>query len=113
MQDSSGKPAPDQAQIDPAALTEEIKKKLAATNAELALVPSEAVAGSPATGLSGEMDIFARRLHLRQLVFLYQGQLARLSSLQVRQQQRLDLENQAANWSGFSEPSPPSISQGR
>ena len=68
-------------------------------------MPSEAIAGSPATGLSGEVDIFARRLHLRQLVFIYQGQLARLASLQVRQQRRLELESQAANWSGFSEPS--------
>ena len=67
-------------------------------------MPSEAVADSSVSGLSGEMDIFARRLHLRQLVFLYQGQLARLSSLQLSQQQRLALENQAENWSGFSEP---------
>ena len=105
MQESSSKPAPGQSPIDPAALTEEIKKKLAATNAELALVPSEAVAGSSASGLSGEEEIFARRLHLRQLVFLYQGQLGRLANLQVRQQAQLvELENQAANWSGFSEP---------
>jgi len=104
VQDSSGKPNPDKVQFDPVALTEEIKKKLAATNAELALVPSESVAGSPATGLPGEFDNFARRLQLRQLVFLYQGQLARLSSLQVSQQRRFDLENQAENWSGFSEP---------
>jgi len=91
--------------IDPAALIEEIKKKLAATSAELALVPPEAVAGSPATGSSGEVDIFARRLHLKQLDFIYQSQLARLASLQVLQQHRLEMENQAANWSGFNEPS--------
>jgi hypothetical protein len=69
-------------------------------------VPSEAIAGSAAAGLSGEVDIFARRLHLRQLVFSYQGQLARLTSLQVRQRHRLELESQAENWSGFSETSP-------
>ena len=106
MPDSSSKPAPTSSEIDPVALTEEIKKKLAATRAELALLPSEeAVAGSSASGSSGEVDIFARRLHLKQLAFIYQGQLARLASLQVHQQHRLELENQAANWSGFSEPS--------
>ena len=45
MQQSSDKPVPGQSAIDPAKLIEEIKLKLAATNAELALVPSEAVAG--------------------------------------------------------------------
>ena len=105
MPDSSSKPAPALSEIDPVALTEEIKKKLAATRAELALLPSEAVAGSPAAGLSGNLDIFARRLHLKQLLFIYQGQLARLASLRVHQQHRLELENQAANWSGFNEPS--------
>ena len=93
-----------QSAINLTALIEEIKKKLAATSAELALVPLEAVAGLPATGLSEDEEIIARRLHLRQLMFLYQGQLARLESLQLRQQRLIDLENQAANWSGFSEP---------
>jgi len=105
IKQSPNKPVSAQSVIDPAALIEEIKKKLAATSAELALVPPEAVAGSPATGSSGEVDIFARRLHLKQLDFIYQSQLARLASLQVLQQHRLEMENQAANWSGFNEPS--------
>jgi len=104
MQGSSSKTAPSQSRIDPVALIDSIKKQLAATSAELALVPSEAVTGSPAAGLSEDEDILARRLPLRQLVFLYQGQLARLASLQVRQQNLIELENQAENWSGFSEP---------
>ena len=37
-------------------------------------------------------------------MFLYQGQLARLASLQLRQQRLIELESQTANWSGFSEP---------
>jgi hypothetical protein len=105
MKQSPNKPVSVQSVIDPAALIEEIKKKLAATIAELALVPPEAVAGSAATGSNGEVDIFARRLHLKQLEFIYQSQLARLASLQVLQQHRLEMENQAANWSGFNEPS--------
>ena len=87
MQGSSSKPTSGQSRIDPAALIEDIKLKLAATNAELALVPSEAVAEASAAGASGDEEILARRLRLRQLVFLYQGQLARLASLQLRQQQ--------------------------
>jgi hypothetical protein len=106
IQESSSKPVPSQSRINPATLIEEIKLKLAATSSELAAVPSEAIAGSAAAGLPGDVAIFARRLHLRQLMFIYQGQLARLASLQVRQQRRLELENQAANWSGFSETSP-------
>ena len=105
MPDSSSMSGQGSSGIDPVALTEEIKKKLAATSAELAHVPSEDIAGSSDTGLPGDVDIFRRRLHLRQLVFLYQGQIARLSSLQARQQRRLELESQVANWSGFSEPS--------
>jgi potassium-dependent mechanosensitive channel len=104
MQESSSKPASGQSVINPTALIEEIKLKLAATNKELALVPSEAVAGASAAGASGEERTLAQRLRFRELVFLYQGQLARLASLQLRQQTLADLESQAANWSGFTEP---------
>ncbi|MFA5924511.1 MAG: hypothetical protein WC856_25020 [Methylococcaceae bacterium] len=107
---SSSNPAPGQSTLDPAALIEDIKKKLAATKAELGLVPSEPAADSAETGLSESEDIIARRLRLRQLVFLYQGQLARLESLQARQQRLVALENQTADWSGFSEAAPPSLS---
>jgi hypothetical protein len=55
MKQSPDKPVSAQSVIDPTALIEEIKKKLAATSAELALVPPEAVAGSPATGSSGKL----------------------------------------------------------
>lgn len=105
MKQTSGKAAIIKPTFDQAVLMEDIKKKLAATNAELVVMPSEAVSGSPVTGSDGDEDIFVRRLYLRQLVFLYEGQLARLVSLQVHQQQRLQIENQASNWSGFSAPS--------
>ena len=104
MKPSSDKSASGQSAIDPAKLIEEIKLKLAATNAELALVPSVAVADSSATGSSGDGNLLVRRLHLRQLAFIYQGQLARLATLQVRRQMLIELESQASNWSGFSEP---------
>ncbi|RPI66113.1 MAG: hypothetical protein EHM38_10615, partial [Geobacteraceae bacterium] len=106
MQGSSSNSGSGQSQIDPAALTEEIKKKLAATNTELALLPSEAVDGSSPSELAGNEEIFIRRLYLKQLVFLYQGQLGRLANIQASKQQLVELENEAANWSGFSEPSP-------
>ncbi len=103
--DSSSKLAPASSENDPVALTEEIKEKLARTSTELALLPADIVAGSSASGSSGEMNIISKRLHLKQLVSIYQWQLARLVSLQIHQQHRLEMENQAANWSGFSEPS--------
>ena len=62
MQGSSSNSGSGQSQIDPAALTEEIKKKLAATNTELALLPSEAVDGSSPSELAGNEEIFIRRL---------------------------------------------------
>ncbi len=104
MKQSSDNTAIIKPTFDQAVLMEDIKNKLAATNAELVVMPSEAVSGSPVTGSDGDEDIFIRRLYLRQLVFLYEGQLARLVSLQVHQQQRLLMENQASNWSGFSAP---------
>lgn len=106
MQEFSSKSAPGQSQIDPAALIEEIKKNLAATSAELTLLPSKSVSGSSPSESTGEEEIFVRRLHLSQLVFLYQGQLGRLASFLASKQQLIKLENKAANWSGFSEPSP-------
>ena len=104
MQESSSKPDSGQSRINPATLIEEIKLKLAAANAKLALVPSEAVAGASAAGSAEEEVILAQRLRLRQLVFLYQGQLARLASLQLRHQTLIELESQVAKWSEFSEP---------
>lgn len=89
-----------QSVLDPAFLLDDIKKKLAATKAELARVPVEPLEATS----TGNEENFVRRLQLRQLVFLYQGQISRLASLQVIQQRRLDQENQAANWSGFTEP---------
>ncbi len=106
LQQSTGKPVSAPSVIDSAALIEDIKKKLAATSDQLALMPPEAVYGSSTSRLPEDEDIFARRLNIKQLAFIYKGQLARLASLQIIQQQRLELEYQAANWSGFSEPSP-------
>ena len=106
LQQSSGKQVSAPAVIDSAALVEDIKTKLAATSNQLVLMPPEAVSGSSTSRLPEDEDIFARRLNLKQLVFIYQGQLARLASLQILQQQRLELEYQAANWSGFSESLP-------
>ncbi len=93
-------------QLDPAALIEEVNKKLTEAQAELADLPSEATTGSPTIGLSGSEDLNSRRLHLKQLVFIYQGQLSRLPNLQSIQKKRIELEKKAENWSGFNEPSP-------
>ena len=85
LQQSSGKQVSAPAVIDSAALVEDIKTKLAATSNQLVLMPPEAVSGSSTSRLPEDEDIFARRLNLKQLVFIYQGQLARLASLQILQ----------------------------
>jgi small-conductance mechanosensitive channel len=105
MQKSSAKPVSASSEINPTALLEEIKLKLAATGAELAAMPTEAT-DSITVELSENKGIFVRRAYLKQLVFAYQSILSRLNNLQSRKQHRLELENQAANWSGFSAPSP-------
>jgi potassium-dependent mechanosensitive channel len=94
-----------QSALDPVSLLEDIKKKLAATQAELAAMPSETVSGQTATGLPENEETFARRLHLRQLVFIYQGLLSRIQNLQAVQKDRIELEKKADNWAGFIEPS--------
>jgi len=92
-----------QSVLNPVLAIEEINKKLATTSEELAALPSESASGplSP-----GNEELYLRRLHLRQLVFLYQGQLARLPNLQEIQKKRNEIETNAADWSGFSEASP-------
>lgn len=99
MQKNAVKPGTvEQSEIDPAALIEEIKTKLAATNEKLAVVPSNTV-----NGLADVNDTTKRRLLLRQLVYLYQGQLDRLTNLQEVQKSRIELERNAADWLGFTE----------
>ena len=104
-QKSSGKAGSIQSVINPTALIEDIKKKLAATREKLALMPSDEVAGSPSTELTDVGYIAKRRFYLRELAYIYQGQLARLADLQAIQQKRIELENQASGWSGFNEQS--------
>jgi len=92
-----------QSVLNPVLAIEEINKKLATTSEELAALPSESVSGPLS---SGNQELYLRRLYLRQLVFLYQGQLARLPNLQEIQKKRNEMETNAADWSGFSESSP-------
>jgi len=105
MQESSSKPAPGQSEINPAALIGEIRTKLAETREKLALVPTDETARSSSPEADAGGDRIKRRLRLRQLVYIYQGQLARLADLQMIQKNRIELERKTADWSGFSEPS--------
>lgn len=83
---------------DPAVLIQEVKKNLAKINEKLATLPE--------AGVASETDNIAKhRLYLTQLMYMYQGQLARLVDLQRIQQDRIDLEEKVSDWSGFSEPS--------
>ena len=104
-QKSSSKAGSSQSVINPAALIEDIKKKLAETNEKLALLTPEEEAGPPSTELTDVGYIAKRRFYLRELAYIYRGQLARLATLQDIQKNRIELEQQASNWSGFSEQS--------
>ena len=104
MQDSSSNPDPGQSTIDPVALTGEIKKKLAATNAELALVPSEAVAGSSAAGLAGEIGDICSSITSPAARVSLSGTAWPSVEFAGASAAAFELENQAENWSGFSEP---------
>lgn len=96
MKASSSQVSPMQTK-EPAVLIKEIKQNLAETNEKLATLPVNAKVVSE--------DTTQRSLYLKQLVYMYQGQLARLADLQRIQQDRIDLEKKASDWSGFSEPS--------
>ncbi|MGR8999600.1 MAG: mechanosensitive ion channel domain-containing protein [Gammaproteobacteria bacterium] len=104
-QKSSSKAGLSQSEINPAALIEDIKIKLAATRKQLTLMPSDEVAGPASTELNDESYIAKRRFYLRELAYIYRGQLARLATLQEIQKNRIGLEQQASDWSGFSEQS--------
>jgi potassium efflux system protein len=82
---------------DPVVLMQEIKKNLAKINEKLVTLPEAAPAEAD--------NIAKRRLYFTQLMYLYQGQLARLADLQRIQQDRIDSEKKLSDWSGFSEPS--------
>ncbi len=99
---SSGKPATVKSGINPAALAQDIKKKLAETNEKLALLPPEEETGAPSTE-AGVDNLAKRRLYLKQLAYMYEGQLSRLKNLQAGQKRRIELEKLAVEWSGFSE----------
>ncbi len=96
---SSSQPGSVQSVNDPAVLIKEVQKNLAETKEKLALVPSNTLAGTDADNTA------KRRLYLTQLMYMYQGQLARLADLQRIQQDRIALEKKVSDWSGFSEPS--------
>jgi potassium efflux system protein len=104
MKQSTGKPDTVKSVINPAALVEDIKKKLAETNEKIALMPPEKETGAPSTE-AGVDNMTKRRIYLKQLAYTYEGQLSRLDNLQATQKRRIELEKEATDWSGFTEQS--------
>jgi len=104
IKQSSGKPVTVKSGINPAALFEDIKKKLAETNEKLALMPPEKETGATSAE-AGVDNMTKRRLYLKQLAYTYEGQLSRLDNLQATQKRRIELEKEATDWSGFTEQS--------
>lgn len=91
--------------IDVVALIGDINNKLAATNAQLANFPATVESNQSSIVLPSDKDALVRQLHLKELVFIYQGHLARLATFQVEQQNLVKCKNQLDNWSAFIEPS--------
>ncbi|MDD5319552.1 MAG: mechanosensitive ion channel [Methylococcales bacterium] len=104
MKQSSGKPETVKSGINPAALVEDIKKKLAETNEKRALMPPEEETVAPSTEV-GVDNMTKRRLYLKQLAYTYEALLSRLENLQAGLKRRIELEKEATDWSGFSEQS--------
>jgi len=105
MQKSSSKPVSAQPTLDPAALIGGNQEKLAATSAELALCHRKRSLdhGYRVVWRSGyicpTITSQAVRLYLSESSLLVWQACMRTSAA------RLEMENQAANWSGFNEPS--------
>ncbi|MCX7098636.1 MAG: mechanosensitive ion channel [Methylococcales bacterium] len=103
LQDPTTQANPTAQSLDFVALSTEIKAKLEARTAELAQLPAEMAKDPTADNLADNTSVYSRRLKLRQLVFLYQGQLSRLANLQRNHERYLEQQAQTANWAGFSE----------
>ncbi len=104
MKQASGKSVTVKSGINPAALIEDIKKKLAETNEKLALLPMEEETGAPSTE-AGMDNMTKRRIYLKQLAYTCEALLSRLENLQASQKRRIELEKETTGWSGFSEQS--------
>jgi hypothetical protein len=68
-------------EINPFALIEDIKKKHAETNEKPALMPPNDEITGPPSMEADKDNMTRRRMYLKQLVYLYEGQLSRLENL--------------------------------
>jgi potassium-dependent mechanosensitive channel len=98
-----------QANFDPVALTSEVEKKLATVKQKLAAIPADEISVQNITDPVGKNTNIPRRVLLKQLTYLYEGQLERLAYLQFSQKKRTQYEMEASNWAGFKSTSPPSF----
>ena len=90
-------------EIDPVSLKKDIENKLAIVNEKLAAMPEEELSAPEQSKLTNSDANWQRRLLLKQLAQVYQGQLDRLVSLQERKKNRLEQESKTAAWSGFGD----------
>ena len=92
-----------QADIDPDQLKVDLEKRLAMVNQKLVALPAEDASIKPVDELSDKQAGNLRRNYLKQLIYMYQGQIARLANLKTRRESRIALEKQVADWLGFKQ----------
>ena len=95
------KPAEQSNQAEPA-------KKLAETRAELQRIEASNEKAEIPAGI-GQNEVIARRVELERLVGVYTRQVENAAKLATAERRRAELEKEARDWSGFSEPAPYSV----
>lgn len=98
-----------QANFDPVALKSEVEKKLVTAKQKLAAMPADEISVRNVDDLVGKNTNIPRRILLKQLIYLFEGQLERLAYLQFSQTKRTEYEVEASNWAGFKNQSSPSF----
>ncbi len=83
-------------------------KKLAEARAELQRIDSP-IAGAEIPAGVGQNELFARRIMLERLVGVYARQVQDAEKLAAAERHREELEKEAREWNGFSEPAPYSV----
>lgn len=93
-----------QTELDPDALKIDLEKRLALVNQKLAAMPDDDISVQNMAQYVEDNTDNHRRVYLKQMVYMYQGLLARVTNLKVKRNNRIKMENEAKEWSGFKEP---------
>lgn len=98
-----------QADFDPGTLKNEVEKKLVTAKQKLAAMSTVDESVQDMADMVGKDMNIPRRVLLKQLIYLYEGQLERLTYLKFSQTNRITYEKEASNWVGFEDQLSPSF----